>query len=333
MKQLFILAISFMASVSACAIPWAPQTEETNADTGTEELIKFGDFNQWLVRNIKESRIIGGETRTIYAIAPNATWNNNNVYNGLGGSPWGSSNIMARVSGITKTNISVYKEERPGHGYCAKLMTHIVECKALGFINIKVLAAGSVFLGKMIEPITGTADPMKKLDCGMKLTKKPKYITFDYKIKLTGEPDRIRCTAGLGGGKKYPGKDYADCVLFLQKRWEDAEGNIYSKRVGTMVHRFTESTKDWVNNARFYIHYGDITKEAFFKPYMGLDAGGVTRYAKNSKGEMKPIQEVEWGGPNDSPTHIVLQFSSSHGGAYIGSPGNTFWLDNVKLGY
>jgi hypothetical protein len=28
-----------------------------------------------------------------------------------------------------------------------------------------------------------------------------------------------------------------------------------------------------------------------------------------------------------------LQFSSSHGGAYVDSPGNTFWVDNVKLVY
>ena len=26
------------------------------------------------------------------------------------------------------------------------------------------------------------------------------------------------------------------------------------------------------------------------------------------------------------PTHMILQFSSSHGGAFIGSPGNTLWV-------
>ena len=35
----------------------------------------------------------------------------------------------------------------------------------------------------------------------------------------------------------------------------------------------------------------------------------------------------------DVPTHMVLQFTSSHGGAYIGSPGNSLWIDNVKLVY
>jgi hypothetical protein len=29
----------------------------------------------------------------------------------------------------------------------------------------------------------------------------------------------------------------------------------------------------------------------------------------------------------------MIQFTSSHGGAYIGSPGNSFWVDNVRLVY
>ena len=57
------------------------------------------------------------------------------------------------------------------------------------------------------------------------------------------------------------------------------------------------------------------------------------RYAVNSKGESVPIKEVAWGTEDDIPTHIQLQFTSSHGGAYIGSPGNSFYVDNVKLVY
>ena len=36
---------------------------------------------------------------------------------------------------------------------------------------------------------------------------------------------------------------------------------------------------------------------------------------------------------NEAPTHMVLQFDSSHGGAYIGSVGNTLWVDNVRVEY
>ena len=57
------------------------------------------------------------------------------------------------------------------------------------------------------------------------------------------------------------------------------------------------------------------------------------RYAVNSKGESVPIKEVAWGTEDDVPTHLLLQFTSSHGGAYIGSPGNSLWIDNVKLVY
>ena len=35
--------------------------------------IPFGDFEQWTVRIIKESGIIGGNTRTLYMIAPTDT--------------------------------------------------------------------------------------------------------------------------------------------------------------------------------------------------------------------------------------------------------------------
>ena len=50
-----------------------------------QELIKYGDFDQWIVRNIKESRIIGGDTKQLSEIGPNAVWNNNNPYTNQGG--------------------------------------------------------------------------------------------------------------------------------------------------------------------------------------------------------------------------------------------------------
>ena len=65
---------------------------------------------------------------------------------------------------------------------------------------------------------------------------------------------------------------------------------------------------------------------------MGLATGANQKYARNSKGKMVPIIE-EWGTGDETPTHIILQFDSSHGGAYVGSVGNTFWVDNVRLVY
>jgi len=127
------------------------------------------------------------------------------------------------------------------------------------------------------------------------------------------------------------GQDSIAAILLLQKRWEDKDGNIYSKRVGTMVQRYTESSNGWVNDATYPILYGDITKHPEYKPYMRIQV--EERYALNSQGKSVPIQEVGWAAEGELPTHIVLQFTSSHGGAYIGSPGNTMWIDNVELIY
>ncbi len=329
------MAAAFVSLGTAYAgkpeIGQAEEVEELDLTNAREEYIKFGNFDQWLVRNVKESGIIGGKTKTLYEIAPNATWNNNNAYHGSGGSPWATSNVLAKVAGITKTNTSVYREARPGHGYCAKLSTHEEKCVVLGIVNIKVLAAGSIYLGRTQEPITSTSNPMSKLDAGIRFNRRPKAIRFDYKVKLSGQPNRVRQT-GFGKAKKVDGMDMADCILYLQKRWEDKDGNIYAHRVGTMVVRFNKST-NWVNNATFTINYGDITKQKYYRSYMGLTSGDVVKYARNSKGKIVPIKEVGWGAANETPTHLVLQFDSSHGGAYVGSVGNTLWVDNVRLVY
>lgn len=296
------------------AVPYRPEFLQQEETDNHVELFCQGNFEHWTSQTIKESRIIGGNTVTLMHL----------------GSPWGSSNVWAKVSGVTKTNVSVYKDHHKGHGNCVKLYTHIVEAKVLGLINIKVLAAGSIFLGNTIQPIRDTKNPMAKLNAGIPFHKRPKAIVFDYKVNIVGG-NRIRQN-GITKGKTVPGQDMADCILYLQKRWEDAHGNIYAKRIGTMVKRFNRSS-DWKENAYFTIHYGDITKEKFYNSSWGLTSGSITKYARNSKGVMVPVKEIGWGDKNDTPTHIVLQFDSSHGGAYIGSVGNTLWIDNVKLAY
>ena len=79
------------------------------------------------------------------------------------------------------------------------------------------------------------------------------------------------------------------------------------------------------------IHYGDIRHMAgYHAATMGLRS---TDYARNSKGKSVPVREVGWAAADETPTHLILQFSSSDGGAYIGTPGNTLWIDNVSLVY
>ena len=293
------------------------------------EMVPFGDMDQWVDRQIKESGIIGGNTKNVYAIGPTSVVKGDQVYKNMGGSPWATSNVMAKVAGITKTNTSVFPEKR-GDGYCARLDTRMESVKVLGLVNITVLAAGSIFTGSVHEPIKGTKNPQAMLNSGVAFTKKPKALRFDYKVKLAPEKDRIRST-GFSRKTTVAGQDSIAAILLLQKRWEDKDGNIYSKRVGTMVQRYTESSNGWVNDATYPILYGDITKHPEYKPYMRIQV--EERYALNSQGKSVPIQEVGWAAEGELPTHIVLQFTSSHGGAYIGSPGNTMWIDNVELIY
>lgn len=290
---------------------------------------KYGDFNSWVTRHVKESGIIGGDTKTLYEVGPTQSISGNEPYTNKGGSPWGTSNVMAKVSGITKTNVSVFREKRDA-GYCAKLVTHIEKVKVLGLININVLAAGSLYLGDMKEPITGTKEGPQALNWGIPFTGRPKALRYDYKVAIANSPDRIRLT-GFSGKSTIKGKDLAVTVLLLQKRHEDTKGNITAKRVGTLVITYDKSTQEWKNGATYEIWYGDIRKRKDYNAeLMGLRS---TDYARNSHGKSVPVKEAGFATAGEKPTHLVLQFSSSHGGAYIGSPGNTFWVDNVGLVY
>ncbi len=305
------------------------------AQAQREELIRFADFEQWLTRDVKESTIIGGNTRSIVEIAPNARWTKENgkqnvAYKNQGGSPWATSNVYARVSGITKANESVFKDKH-GVGTCVKLETLIVKVKALGIINISVLASGSIFTGEMIEPITDTDNPMAKMDLGMPFTGRPKSIKFDYRVKLTDAPNRIR--QATFSKSEVPGRDMPEMIVILQQRSEDANGNITAKRVGTIVRNFKTGTSGWVEGGTFDINYGNITKKPFYNEKMGLRYGENAYYARNSKGNLVPIEETSWAAANAAPTHAIIKFDSSTGGAYVGTVGTTLWLDNIKWVY
>ena len=289
----------------------------------------YGDMDNWIVREIHESGIIGGNTKWLYELGPSDTIVGNTAFRNMGGSPWATSNVMAKVAGVVETNTSVFPEKR-GDGMCARMETRYESVKVFGLVDIEVIAAGSVFLGTVHEPIKGTKNPQAMLQSGVPFSKKPKALRFDYKVKAAPEKNRVRST-GFSRKSTVAGQDSLAVILLLQKRWEDEEGNVYSKRVGTMVQRYTESTPDWVNDATYPILYGNITSKPEYKPYMRIQV--EERYTLNSKGKSVPIQEVGWAEPGEAPTHMVLQFTSSHGGAYIGSPGNTFWIDNVELIY
>lgn len=296
------------------------------------EPIKYGDFENWVTRNIPESRIIGGETKKLYEIAPNATIDGDKPYSNQGGSPWATSNIMAKVMGITKGSNAVFPDKRPGGGRCCKMTTMMEECKALGIINVDVLVAGSIFLGRFFEPVKSTSEPYSKMEMGIPFTRRPKALRFDYKVEVPKGVGRIY-SSGFGKKKSLPGSDNAEVYIILQRRWEDEDGNLYAKRVGTGREHFGRSTGGWVNGHKLPVLYGDITSRPEYKSWMGLIPQDKSYYARNSKGKMVPVKEVGWDSPDAVPTHLMVMASSGSGTAYVGTPGLTLWLDNVGLVY
>jgi hypothetical protein len=307
-------------------------TTAWSASAEKVESIKYGNFENWVTRNIKESSVIGGSTKQVYEIAPNATINGSTAYSNQGGSPWATSNVMAKVCGITKTSNAVFPDKRD-NGRCCKMTTLMEHCKAIGIINIDVVVAGSIFLGEMLEPISSTKEPYSKMEMGVAFTKRPTALQFDYKLSIPDASTGRTYSSGFGKKKTLTGNDNAEVYIILQRRWEDADGNLYAKRVGTGRERYSKSTNGWVNNHRIKIHYGDITKESYYKSYMGLISADKSYYAKNSKGKMVPVKEVGWDSADATPTHMLVMASSGSGTAYIGTIGLTLWVDNFALVY
>ncbi len=298
----------------------------------TVEKIKFGDFENWVTRKVPESKIIGGNTKVLYEIAPNATIEGAKAYTNQGGSPWATSNVMAKVVGITKGSNAVFPDTRSAGNRCCKLTTLMENCKAIGLINIDVVVAGSIFLGKFIEPVTSTKEPYSKMEMGIPFTKRPKALQFDYKVSMPANPTKVY-SSGFGKKKTYSGHDNSEVYIILQRRWEDENGNLYAKRVGTGREHFGASTSGWVNGHRLPVMYGDITGRPEYKSFMGLIPEDKSYYARNSKGKMVPVKEVGWDSPDATPTHLLVMASAGSGTAYIGTLGLTLWVDNMALVY
>lgn len=303
-----------------------------NADAIRLEKIKFGDMNQWVKRTIQDSKIIGGQTKTIYEIGPNASIEGAKPYIPQGGSPWETSSVYAKVMGVVKVSGSVEPELRSGSDRCAKMTTKFEHVKALGMINMDVLVSGSIFLGHIVEPISSTKKPYSHMEMGMPYTKRPDYLVFDYKVTVPTNGQLIY-SSGFGSQKKLAGQDYAEVYVLLIKRWETPDGKLHAKRVGTGRERFGKTIGTWQNAHQMPIHYGNITGQPFYKSYMGLLTGEAAPYAKNSKGKLVICPEEGWADANEQPTHVMIMASSGCGKPFTGMVGMTFWIDNVAFGF
>lgn len=319
-----------MNAMKSLAVAAALFAAVSGADAERVEKIRYADFSSWYTREITESKVIGGKRKTIYEVAPSGHAAGNKPYRNLGGSPWATSNVYAKVSGVVKASNTV-SPAMVGGNRMAKLSTKMEEVKVLGIINLDVMVPGTIFLGTVREPISSTSDPFRKLSMGIPYTKRPKALVYDIRVDMPNVNTRIKST-GFGPKKTLKGRDKAEVYVMLQKRWEDAKGNIYAHRVGTGRERYSSSVPLKKGHV-LPIHYGDITKTACYKPYMRLLDGENAYYAYNSKGKLKPVHEVGWAPEGTVPTHVLVMFSSTCGEPFVGTEGLDVYVDNVAFGF
>ncbi len=307
----------------------AVYAQEDDAISYAGEQLEYSSMDSWYFREIKESNILGGDTKKLYELGanPNTGESLSESNSHEVSSPWKTSNTVAKL-GVNIANNCVFPEENQG-GYCCRMETKIRNVNVLG-LNLNVLIAGALFLGEIDEPVKNIKYPIKILNHGIPFTEKPKGIRFDYKYHAGDE--RVNSFR-----KSIPveGKDKAEVCLILQKRWEDEDGNVFATRIGATRQFLDDTNGNWINDTTLEIKYGDISKESYYNPKtMGLIPATHELYVKNSKGEMVSLIETDWDRDNSAPTHLVLYCTSSYEGVdYIGSPESVFWIDNIELEY
>lgn len=291
------------------------------------EPIPYGDMDQWQVRYIRESKLLGGKTKTLYALAATDTIRENKAYVSAEGNPWGCSATYAKFMGIETAMEGSVVPERRGYGYCCR-MRNVLE--HINLCDIYAMVSGTIYMGTALEPlgIQAKSKPFTAIDFGVPFTKHPVALMLDYKATISDADSLI--TTERNKPEMIAGHDCAVIYIYLQHRWEDKEtGKIYARRVGTAYERICETIPEWINNHEIPIRWGNITDSTNYKDYEGLNR--VDMMARNSQGKMVRVEEVAWS--IDEPTHIVMYISSSNAGVFRACEGNTLWIDNLRFVY
>jgi hypothetical protein len=270
--------------------------------TAQERVEVLSDFETWTERSVKESSLIGGKTKTLYKL----------------GGTWDCSNAYAKAMGVEKVSVSVQPEKR-GEGTCCRMESTLETVSAIG-INFKALATGTIYTGKMVDVVgmKHSSNPNSAIDMGIPFTGRPSALILDYKAIIQNQaavyaPAKTQV-------KAVEGRDVAQVTLILQHRWEE-NGHVYAYRVGTIQEQITQST-DWKNDYRLPVTYGKSSVALFSNSHQ----------THNSNGEMVCIEEVDYRGDVE-PTHIIVQVSAGSMPPFTGCPGNTMWVDNIRLAY
>lgn len=319
---LFIIFSLFLSkSVSA-------QLKQSLVKACTEKQIEYSDLDSWYYREVHESLFIGGATQKLYEIGTSGA--GNNKHNPLlkdQSSPWATTNLYAKIG--ADVGVNCVFPEKTKDGCCCRMETKIREVNLIG-LKIKVLVAGTIFLGEIIQPVRSVKDPICKVNHGIAFEGKPGGVQFSYKYK-SGQ-HRLK---SVFSSRPVEGSDKGEFCMILQKRWEDENGNVYAIRIGGARDFLFDTRDQWVNDTTVTVKYGDITKEPFYDPKrMALIPEVSELYVKNSKNEMVPLTETGWDTFHETPTHLILYFTSSFEGVnYIGSPESMLWVDNIRLIY
>ena len=93
MKKQVIFGIALALAILSC-LPMQGQEKVVP--------LKYGNMDHWVIRNIKESAIIGGNQKTIYAVGPNMTIHGNTPYTNKGGSPWAHPMFLRMFPAFTR---------------------------------------------------------------------------------------------------------------------------------------------------------------------------------------------------------------------------------------
>ena len=304
----------------ALPLPGFPAPEEGK---GLEK-IPYGDFERWLTRIIKESALVGGEEKEVYAIADKGVVRGKIPYVNTT-SPWASSNVYAEVWGVDKVNCNVRPGPHEG-GSCAVLTTEMISFRAAGMIRMNVITAAAIYLGRTFEPIRDMNASYSCVDMGIPFTRHPRSLVLDYAARIGNTGTLVHAS----GRKKeeYPGKDRAVILIQLQKRWEE-DGQVYAYRVATGELAIDQSV-DWQEQARVPLVYGKPENPEDLTQFGRLHSQFHTR---NSEGKNVPIQEVGWAEEGTQATHLILFICSGTQGAYRGELGNSLSVDNIALEY
>ena len=262
----------------------------------------LSDFESWTQRSIKESSLIGGQTKTLYKL----------------GGTWDCSNAHAKAMGVDKVSVSVRPEKR-GEGTCCRMESTLETVSAIG-INFKALATGSIYTGKMIDVVgmKQSSDPNSAIDMGVPFTGRPSALILDYKALIQNQ--QAVYAPAKTHVKNVDGHDAGQITLILQHRWEE-NGHVYAYRVGTVQKKITQTT-DWQNDFRLPVTYGRSS----------VALANDRHKTHNSKGQMVCIEEVDYR-EDMQPTHIIVQISAGSMAPFTGCPGNTMWVDNIRLAY